>query len=312
MTAAFTTRQIDSRERFAFWHDVVCSHCIPADSQCLDERPFHGSLNVRQYGDVAISTMAASSHRWRRQSHHLSRDSDDDLWLGFLENATARLDQDQRRIAIGPGDLVLYDACRPFEWCLSASALHLVRLPRAPLMRRLTSTEPLTARPIPATLPGATSLKALIRDGARLDAEASSIGLGEAMVDLAALVLEGLGGAGDSRNDALYRRLCHYLRQQHQDPSLSLDRIARDNHVSRRTLTRLFAQHGHTPMAVLWAIRLEQSRATLRAGGIRSVTEVALEHGFTSVSHFSRSFRQAYGHPPSTLLQAGRHAPETM
>jgi AraC-like DNA-binding protein len=38
-------------------------------------------------------------------------------------------------------------------------------------------------------------------------------------------------------------------------------------------------------------------------GSARNVTEAALDHGFSDVSHFCQAFRKAFGCTPSSLLR---------
>lgn len=68
--------------------------------------------------------------------------------------------------------------------------------------------------------------------------------------------------------------------------------------VSVRQLERLFRSHlGVAPRAHGRRVRLDRARLLLRQTGL-SVLEVALACGFASASHFSRSYRAAFGHPP--------------
>jgi transcriptional regulator GlxA family with amidase domain len=60
---------------------------------------------------------------------------------------------------------------------------------------------------------------------------------------------------------------------------------------------RLFTRAtGLPPHAWRTQIRLQRALAPLRAGA--SVAEVAVEHGFTDQSHFTRHFRRMFGVPP--------------
>lgn len=52
-----------------------------------------------------------------------------------------------------------------------------------------------------------------------------------------------------------------------------------------------------TPMRYLREVRLENARTLLAAG--RRVSEVAVEVGFDSASHFTREFKRRYGQPPT-------------
>jgi AraC-like DNA-binding protein len=83
---------------------------------------------------------------------------------------------------------------------------------------------------------------------------------------------------------------------------VSLETVAREACLSRyhlhRAFTRTFRQ---TPHAYLTTLRLNRARSLLRNGC--SVTEVALEVGFSSMSAFSRLFRAHFGASPSSQFR---------
>ncbi|MDJ1015587.1 MAG: GlxA family transcriptional regulator [Paracoccaceae bacterium] len=82
-----------------------------------------------------------------------------------------------------------------------------------------------------------------------------------------------------------------------QPPSTA--EVAREVGVSTRQLERLFAQHlKTTPKRFLMELRLERSRALLIQTDM-SVVEVGLACGFSSPSHFSRVYREAFGISPT-------------
>ena len=72
---------------------------------------------------------------------------------------------------------------------------------------------------------------------------------------------------------------------------------------SPRNLFRLFREfRGYTPLEFLKKLRLERAFARLRLSdqGV-SVTEIALDCGWNSSSHFSKDFRDNYGLTPSDV-----------
>jgi AraC-like DNA-binding protein len=70
-----------------------------------------------------------------------------------------------------------------------------------------------------------------------------------------------------------------------------------------RTLARAFAMHGTTFDRALWNCRLEAAcEALLSSRGRISITEVALRHGFSDSSHFTRRFKTRFGATPGSML----------
>ena len=80
---------------------------------------------------------------------------------------------------------------------------------------------------------------------------------------------------------------------------LDVASLARIAHVSDAHFIRTFrATFGETPHRYLQRRRVERSMFLLRETD-RSVSDVCLEVGFTSLGTFSRTFRQITGEPPT-------------
>ena len=79
---------------------------------------------------------------------------------------------------------------------------------------------------------------------------------------------------------------------------LDPDEVAEAVGVSTRQLERLFAKHlGTSPGKYYLSLRLERARQVLRQTEL-SVAEVSVLCGFVSPSHFSRSYKAAFGVTP--------------
>lgn len=107
----------------------------------------------------------------------------------------------------------------------------------------------------------------------------------------------------DGIEDVRVRQAAHYIEQRIDNPP-SLDAIARYVGVSARQLERAFqAALGESPMAFYRRLRLAYGRWLLQ-GGQRSITQVALDCGYSDGAHFSRDFRSRYGMSPRRFMQA--------
>ncbi|WP_432838634.1 helix-turn-helix transcriptional regulator [Dactylosporangium sp. CA-092794] len=90
------------------------------------------------------------------------------------------------------------------------------------------------------------------------------------------------------------------------DPSLSAAMLARELHVSPRTLQRAFAAAGElTATAYIRHRRLEQARLALASPSRRmSITEIAARWQFADGSHFTRAFKARYGRTPTEYVRS--------
>ena len=90
---------------------------------------------------------------------------------------------------------------------------------------------------------------------------------------------------------------------------LDIRRLARIAHVSEAHFIRTFrATFGETPHRYLQRRRVERAMFLLRATD-RSVTEICLDTGFTSLGTFSRTFHDIVGEPPTAYRKRGAVAP---
>ncbi|HLM08034.1 MAG TPA: AraC family transcriptional regulator [Blastococcus sp.] len=86
---------------------------------------------------------------------------------------------------------------------------------------------------------------------------------------------------------------------------LDVPTLARIAHVSEAHFIRTFrATFGETPNRYLQRRRVERAMFLLRTGD-RSVTDICMDVGFSSLGTFSRVFRDIVGEPPSAYRQRG-------
>lgn len=101
------------------------------------------------------------------------------------------------------------------------------------------------------------------------------------------------------------RRARDLLDRDYRDP-LDVPAMARAALMSSAHFSRLFREaFGETPYGYLQTRRVERAMALLRRGD-RSVTDVCMEVGFTSLGSFSSTFARLVGRSPSAY-RAGDH-----
>ncbi len=89
------------------------------------------------------------------------------------------------------------------------------------------------------------------------------------------------------------------LMEQNVSRPLTIMALANELELSSRQFERLFrGSLGQSPAAVYRTVRLRYAAWLLMHSG-QSITQIALNSGFSDGPHFSRQFRRAYGFPPS-------------
>ncbi|OZI72276.1 helix-turn-helix transcriptional regulator [Bordetella genomosp. 12] len=121
-----------------------------------------------------------------------------------------------------------------------------------------------------------------------------------------AVVLDMVNRVGNLPDDPRERRLlarARHLIEARYEEDWSVRRLAQAVGMSEKRLKAGFRSvAGRSVHAYLLQVRLDAAAAMLASG--HSVTDTALAIGFSSLSHFSKMFRQAKGVPPSCWAQS--------
>lgn len=303
---AYSTEQVAPHERFDYWTEVVLRHCIPAASQSRHDAPFTGELHVDCLGQMDVCHLDAQQHYWNRSQRHVRTTPQDDIWLGFIEQGFGQLSQGGRSTRLSANDLVLYDAAQGFELEIGGKNNHLFRIPRHLISPYIPHIGQLTAIRLDEKRPGVVPLREMLRQAAHqhdhLDSR-SLVMCQESILQLLSLSIETQNFKVLHHEQDLYSKLIQYITQNLSSTELSLEHLAQTHHVSTRTVSRAFARHQQTAMQVIWQMRLEKSFQKLKQGNVRSISQLALDLGFSDFSHFSHAFKKTFGQSPQTLLK---------
>jgi AraC family transcriptional activator of tynA and feaB len=122
----------------------------------------------------------------------------------------------------------------------------------------------------------------------------------------------------DHRDSSRARRvrreaIARFVNTHLGDHNLCVDSVARAFRCSTRTIQRIFSETEKAePLnRYIWRSRLERSAIALITSKSlnRSITAIAEAHGFGSVAHFSRLFRQQFNMSPTDYSRRGQSAP---
>lgn len=302
-------------DRFDYWNDLIGKFFPRALFRRTDEQPFVAHLERRVLCSVEVSEICCSPLRYDRTRHEQQLDDSDDFLFSLMLEGYAQLEQGGAVTCQRPGDLVLYDAARPFLYDFPQSyRILLAKIPRRALLGRLPRAESLIATSIGCQSPLGELVANMLKSASSLDLPGdspASAKIASSLIDLLSATVEyELGGRKDSRDRHanLVMRAKQFMQARLYESELDIDSIADALYVSPRTLSRAFAQEGTTVIQWLWRERLAASYAALLEGTATQVLDVALGCGFTSGSHFSRVFKSTYGVLPHTLLRGASRA----
>ena len=99
-----------------------------------------------------------------------------------------------------------------------------------------------------------------------------------------------------SRNTERIAATLAFIDAELADPTLSAQRVADAQGLSRRRLDQILATLGTSLSAQIWARRLAQAASDLIDPRFsdRTVTQIAFGVGFEDAAHFTRAFKRRY------------------
>ncbi|MCN9244948.1 helix-turn-helix domain-containing protein [Streptomyces sp. RY43-2] len=234
------------------------------------------------------------------------------LYLGVHVRGQVTIAREEAKTFLEPNDLVFCDPARRHLLHFGDDCqMIFFRIPRC----YLGVTESEMNRVLGVPIRGSEGFGALVSDflsalAAKAEFRQSTIGDRRARTAvhlLSVLVMELLeADTADEAADAtgvgneLLSRIRAFIEEHLMDPDLSPQSIARAHHISVRYLHKLFQNDGSTVSQWVRQRRLESCRIELGRSNRRfTMAAVAHRWGFSSPSHFSRTFRGAYGMTPS-------------
>lgn len=309
-TLCASTDEVEGPRRFDYWQDVLSDQFGGTELRrhANGFEPFSARLRWVELGSITLSRVsgcAAEVVRPRATGPSSPR-SAARYHVEIPLQGVARLAQSGREVILRPGDFALCDNGLPFHYGFPSAYDELViQIPREVLLGREPRADQLTAVPVRSDAGLGSLLSLLLERVADLELWSGSpvaCVFAAHLVDLVVTALSAqLGPPERSVARSRYLFQAHaYLHDHLGDPGLSPERVARSVGISPRYLYALFHNEGTTVSRWLTERRLERSRLLLGTDryAALSITEVARAIGFRDLSHFSSSFKAAFGISP--------------
>ncbi len=308
MPIQFTTDGTPASRRLALWQDIVCDVYVQLDCRSDLGSAFRGSVTRARLGQAFCSEVSSQRQDVFRTPSRIARANEDFILIALGKNGVGGVVQDGRETLIHPGQFAIYDTTRPYELHFDqAFTQTILQVPRDMLLRRIASTEALTA----IAFGSGHAVPKLAHDfvyqlcqSADQISQEHAAQLLEQAVDLVAMALsERLGGQplpSSTHRSALLYRLKAHIRARLVDPELSLAAAATALGISPRYVNDLLSDEKTSFQRYLLRERLMHCERDLSSPALahRHVSEIAFTWGFNDLSHFGRVFREQYGVSP--------------
>lgn len=299
----------------AAFRDLVAELAVLTVDMANDEREFRARVRHTAAGGVAVARIVGDAHTVQQLESPQRVKASRRLVFNVQLRGSGSLTQGAHSAPILAGDVVVYDASQPFEMTFDTPYERLaVIVPYGLLAPHSVYAESMGAVRLPSTDPVTCALGSALDRLEEVAAQANSwtrartIRIVSETVDLlSASVTDDIASGRGAAYDGL-RAVFEYIDGNLGDPDLSPRAIAANSFVSVRRLYRLFEEHGLGVAATIRERRLDSCRRDLddrRLDGM-SISAIAAANGFTSASHFSALFREAYNISPREYRQRVR------
>ncbi|WAJ46790.1 helix-turn-helix domain-containing protein [Mycobacterium sp. Aquia_216] len=305
-------------ERLEAFHQLLDDIFVPVALSMDDAASFWAKMDTSSIGTVRLNRLQFNGRVVLRRTprqllrgapRHFEHHSAEYLKVGVHMGGRCAIRQDGREADLSPGDYVMYDTTRPFEFAVDGkfqmfSVLlprELVRIPAARLAgltaRRFNGREGIGALLAPF-------LVELGRQATKTP-QAPNIRLADAVFDMLEasfceqLACERPAGRSHVQHEMMLGILA-YIERHLDDPGLDGTTIATAHHISIRQLQRMFEDDGHTVTEWIRNRRIEHCRKDLANAELATVpvSVIGARWGLVNAANFCRLFKAAHGRSP--------------
>ena len=313
-TYRFSTGELPERMRIPIWREKFGRAIVNADIEPSSDVPFQAEAKLHALQGLRTLALKGSAMRFNRSQTNIV-DGDDSIGLIVSSPSTSQLSQRGQEIDLRAGDAIAILHSEPVTVTYLEGWQFGLAVPRDALTSRVTNVDGLTMRPIPRRTEALrllmTYLKSAFREGTLAAPKLRDTVVAH-VHDLVAFAISECHPLGESSASAIvaarHGAALDHIAAHFQDPRLSLEIVARSQGISPRYLQRLMASSGTSFTERVNELRLQRAFKLLTEphDSAQRISDIALEVGFSDVSHFNRLFRARYGDSPRRVRSAGR------
>lgn len=304
-----STSHAPSAEAFGYWRDAICRNLIGVDIRMASDG-FFGSFCHLAIGNSILSEIGGAALNVCRPDHLIGRENEPAYLINIVAEGVGATSQSGNQCLLKPGDIFIHNAAQPYSMDLGSDfRMVTLRVSQDVIERYFLPLEAICALPLSRSRGmgriAVAALLSLQHNADLLDAHEGEIVVGNALTMVGAACAELLPDRFRVPSDTGLARVDRFIDLNIRHPDLGVSMIAQACGLSRRQLNRIFEGERDTVARVILRRRLERCRLDLISRNLmnRTVGEIAYHWGFNNLSHFSFSFRQAYGKTARQIRQ---------
>jgi AraC-like DNA-binding protein len=296
------------------WREQYARCCHHLDFEPLPVKPFHHAVKPIFDEPRIVRTTLSPGFIFRDED--LVRDCDDSVSLVIASSRKLNILHRGHEVQLAPGEATIMQADAPGR-CGSREGFVVSEIMVSPAEWVARGAHPGDAlmQHIRRNSDALKLLGSYTRSLEKTTLASSAQGreiVCRHIIDLVVLAATPHPSIGESNASAVVaarlHTIFHYIAAHFSDPELSLSNVARSLHISPRYLQRLMETSGTSFTGYVNGLRLERAFMLLAARCEVRVSDVALQVGFSDISHFNRLFRSRFGGTPRDVRAQARRS----
>ncbi len=306
-TRCASTENIPPEHRLEFWDDYNASILVGLRSSTYSKTGFVATQDNLHFERLGLARINGNEHVVERDCSLIRSVPKESIFVSLILGCESFFYQGKNCKLLKPGELMIYRTDKPYLFGFSGSMHQLtfdMTMEDFSEHCRYNFKEPLkVGSDNPAQRLLVRTLAERTEQFLDVPRDDRAGRYQEDVYDLLAGIVSDHSGA--HRPSALTTSYLlvakQYIQDHLSDPLLNCEQVAGATGVSSRHLARLFSLEKLSLGQFIQKKRLERARQLLMSprGQRLDVSEIAYSHGFSSQSHFARTFKKRYGITPS-------------
>lgn len=272
---------------------------------------FSGSIISSQLSQIGITRFSANAQRATRHKSATQACGSDDFAIVFPTHCRVHFEQGGLEGDVSPGEVVILKSAEPYTMVVPDQTQNItLKFPSEYLRELYPAIDSVCARRSIANSKFVSVVAQVALQGLETsmsDSPGRILHMERGLHELIYLMLDAPNGVGESTaqslSDLVFQDLMRFVAHNFHNPSMTPELGAKELRISVRYVHKIFKAHDTTFCNELLKVRLQHAQKLLcekREGrsNMRTIAEISYACGFSSQSHFTMRYKDAFGHTP--------------